>query len=193
MIKMKKAVIDVDEILWPFSKAFYEEVVASGIENFPVPEEFNYWSIFWEYLPKNQAFIFFDKVHCKQCLYKPYKDAKRFLEFLKEDGYYIIIASHRDPKFRDELVKWLDMNHLPYGEVHISFDKTTLFNDPDVKLVVDDRPETLVKGEAAGVTALGLLKPWNRRCGKLHLFKTLPDIIRFIKTGYEEDDGRDKR
>jgi len=190
---MKKAIIDVDETLWSFSRAFYDEVVASGIENFPVPEEFNYWSIFWEYLPKDAAFKFFDRVHCKQCDYKPYKEAKHFLQFLKDQGYYIVIASHRDPKYTEELKNWLMLCALPYDEVHVSFDKTALFNDPEVELVVDDRPETLVRAARAGKIAIGLLKPWNKRCGKLRLFKSLKDIERYLKTGEMEDDGRHDR
>jgi hypothetical protein len=188
----RKAVIDVDEILWSFSKAFYDEIKLHGYD-VPVPDEWDHWSIFWLWLPKQEAFLIFDVIHGRQSKYAPYKDAKEFLTKLRNMGYYIIIASHRNPDLKDELIKWLDTYELPYDELHVSFDKTVLFDDPCIKLVVDDRPETLVKAKDAGKIAVGLMKPWNRRCGKLMLFKTLQDITEYLKTGEYHDDERHHR
>jgi hypothetical protein len=173
---MPKIVVDVDETLWSFSRAFYNSVRRHGYD-IPVPKEWHYWSIFWLYIPKKDAFPIFDEIHSHQTNYKPYADARKFLKSLHKMGYEIIIASHRNPKYKDELRKWLDKNKLPYDYIHTSYDKTALFDDPEIKIVVDDRSETLEIALKKGKVALGLVKPWNKKCGAhLNLFETLTDI-----------------
>jgi hypothetical protein len=172
------AIIDVDETLWSFSKAFYDKVKERGYD-FPVPAEWDYWSIFWKWIPKDKCFPIFDEVHCNQCDYPPYKDAKEFLDFMHEH-FHIIIASHRDPKCEDELKRWLEVNQLKYDEIHTSFDKSVLFDKEDVVIVVDDNPETMDKAIVCGIISVGLSRPWNKKRG-YKLFSSLTKIKEFVE------------
>jgi hypothetical protein len=176
---MNKVICDVDEVLCPFSKAFYNEVKNRGYD-FPVPEEWDHWNVFWLYFSKEQAFPIFDTIHSKQTIYAPYEDAKYLLDYLHKH-FKIIIASHRNPEYEGELKLWLDKYHLPYDEIHTSFDKSVLFTDKDVKIIIDDRPETLVLAMKAGKIAIGPMKPWNKKCGQLMLFQNLRAIKKYIE------------
>jgi hypothetical protein len=45
-----------------------------------------------------------------------------------EVGFYIIIASHRVKQTLDAAAPWLRANNLAYDEIHLSYDKTVLFD-----------------------------------------------------------------
>jgi len=173
------AIIDVDETLWNSSIVMYNTARALGYE-FPVPSDWTHWNIFWEYVPKEKMFPVFDAVHSAQNNHPPYLEAEDFLDFMRRN-YHVIIASHRDPKYHDELEQWLRENNLQYDEVSTSFDKTELFRRPGVEVVVDDRDETLEIAASNGLLALGLRKPWNRVVeDKIHLFWSLNDIVEYL-------------
>lgn len=185
---MKKiAIIDVDETLWDFSNALYSVVRQRGYK-FPPPIRWTRWNIFWDYLSKEEMFPIFDEVHSNQCKYKPFPDAKKFLNYLSND-YYIIIASHRNPKFKKELIKWLKMNDLHYDKVDVSYDKTKLFKDPRVSIVIDDRDETLNIAIDHNIRAMGLQRPWNINGikQKCKLFPTLTSIKDYLSEGDGDD------
>lgn len=172
------AIIDVDETLYSFSMAFYNTVIQMGYE-FPVPAEWNYWSIFWKYIPKPQAFPIFDLVHNNQCEYPPFMDAKEFLDFMHEH-FYVIIASHRNPAEEEHLIEWMNMHDLKYDEIHTSFDKSVLFDRENVVILVDDNPENMDKALARGIIAVGLSRPWNSRRG-YKVFDSLTEIKEFVE------------
>jgi hypothetical protein len=68
-----------------------------------------------------------------------------------------------------------------YDELHLSFNKTQLF-DQSIDVVVDDAPQVLEKAVENGVIAAGLLFPWNREYtdNGFNLFKNLNDILSYI-------------
>jgi hypothetical protein len=153
------AVVDVDETLWSFSSALYDTVTALGM-NFPPRNEWSRWNIFWDYATKEEMIPIFEIVHAHQCNFKPYKRAKSFLDYMHEN-YYVIIASHRNPRLKIELETWLDQNNLPYDKIYAGYDKTLMFHLKNVKVVVDDRDETLDIARKKGKIAAGLKRPWN--------------------------------
>jgi len=77
----------------------------------------------------------------------------------------------------------LRKNGMAYDKIDVSFDKTRLFSDRMVKVVVDDRDETLRIAMDAGITAVGLRRPWNENSKdrKYLLFETLPEIQQYIE------------
>ena len=154
-----RAVIDVDETLWSFSSVLYDTVTALGMK-FPPRNEWVRWNIFWDYATKEEMLPIFEAIHAHQCNFKPYKNARSFLEYMHEN-YYVVIASHRNPKLKTELEKWLKQNDLPYDDIYTGYDKTTLFHLNDLKIVVDDRDETLNFARMCGKNAYGLKRPWN--------------------------------
>jgi len=177
----KTAVIDIDNTLWQFCDAFYLELVKINGE-FPAPE---LWSTpgFWlEYCSESDFMAAINHIHYNQDSeqYRPYPEAKTFLSALRDRGFYTIIASHRVAGTRNATENWLKRHELPYDELHLSMDKTVLFNRADV--VVDDIIETLKKAVEYGALGTGLLFPWNRACkdNGFGLFHNLNEVLNYI-------------
>jgi hypothetical protein len=177
----KTAVIDIDNTLWQFCDAFYLELIKIN-KDFPTPD---LWSThdFWEgYCSESEFMSAINLIHYNQKSerYQPYPEAKYFLATLKKQGFYTILASHRLADTRQATEGWLERHELSYDELHLSSDKTTLFNQADV--VVDDIPIILKKAIECGALGAGLLFPWNKAyAGKeFDLFPNLNDVLDYI-------------
>jgi hypothetical protein len=157
---MKTVIVDVDSILWDFHNHFWELSIKENM-NIPKPKYWSKWD-FWEgYLTEKSFYDIVDIVHTNQINYKPFVYAGKVLELLHKKGYYIIIASHRRSNQFRTLQKWLEINDLYYDELHISYDKTKLFNE-DVKLIIDDCPSTILHSINIGKKCLSICYPWNK-------------------------------
>ena len=179
---IKKAIIDIDNTLWHFCDALYEELRKIN-KSFPAPDSWTHWDM-WEGFCSIDEFLgAVNAVHLNQHCdnYLPYPEAKDFLINLKENGYHITIASHRSPDYRRQTERWLDKHGLVYDELHLSFHKTQLF-DRFTDVVVDDAPQILEKAVQNGVVATGLLFPWNREYADngFMLFGNLNEILSHI-------------
>jgi hypothetical protein len=158
----KTAIIDIDNTLWQFCDAFFEELRKIN-ENFPKPENWTNWDMWQGYCTEQDFYQAVNAVHVKQesDAFKPYPEARGFLETLKQNRYHITIASHRSPEFMTQTERWLRKHGLLYDDIHLSFQKTRLIND-QTDVVVDDAPQVLEKAVEHGALATGLLFPWNR-------------------------------
>ena len=90
----KIAVIDIDNTLWQFCDAFYQELFKINRE-FPAPD---LWSTpdFWKgYCSESDFMAAINHIHFNQDSgkYLPYPEAKYFLSALRTHGFYTIIAS----------------------------------------------------------------------------------------------------
>jgi hypothetical protein len=177
----KLAVIDIDNTLWQFCDAFSEELRKIN-PAFPRVEQWTTWNFFENWCTEQQFMGAVDAVHARQDseAFRPYPEAKGFLWTLKEQGYRIVIASHRKTEMEAPTKRWLRRHELVYDELHLSFDKTVLFGDAAV--VVDDAPHTLEKAVAHKVIGAGLLFPWNRSYAGngFGLFGNLNEVLRYI-------------
>jgi deoxypyrimidine-specific 5' nucleotidase type C protein (NT5C) len=178
----KRAIVDIDNTLWHFCDAFYEELRKIN-RNFPTPDSWTHWDLWEGYCSEADFYGAVNAVHFKQHTesYLPYPEAKHFLIALKENNYHITIASHRYPDYRKQTIKWLETHGLVYDELHLSFQKTLLFNE-SIDVVVDDSSEVLKKAVEKGVVATGLLFPWNSEYADngFKLFRNLNDILRYV-------------
>jgi hypothetical protein len=177
----KIAIIDIDNTLWQFSDAFYLELKKIS-RNFPKPDN---WanSKFWEgYCSEADFIATINSIHHHQDSdgYQPYPEAQGFLSSLKENGFHVIIASHRSPATREPTERWLMQHRLHYDELHLSWNKTVLFSTADV--VVDDAPSTLKKAAESGALGTGLSFPWNRAYAGngFSLFQNLNEVLNYI-------------
>jgi hypothetical protein len=177
----KTAIIDIDNTLWQFSDAFYLELKKIN-RNFPTPDQ---WSTFdfWEGYCSDADFIAaINTIHRNQDSdrYLPFPESRGFLSSLKENGFHVILASHRAPETRRPTEQWLARQGLPYDELHLSWDKTVLF--PKANVVVDDAPPTLEKAVQSGALGAGLLFSWNRAyAGRgFGLFENLDEVLDYI-------------
>ena len=128
----------------------------------------NKWN-FWEgYAPEMTLYKVIRDIHLRQDHFGVYPDAKQFLTSLREKGFYIVIASHREKGTIHAAKRWLKKHELPFDEVHLSYDKSVLFSD--AWAIVDDSPVTLDKALKVGIVRAGLRNPWNEHT------KTIPSL-----------------
>ncbi len=180
--EMKKAVVDIDNTLWAFSEALYPRLRDLN-PRIPPPHEWTDWD-FWERhvsLDEFRAVIMDIHVAQDSEAHVPYAEAAHFLASMREAGHYVVIASHRDRTTMVQTERWLIKHGLTFDELHLSFDKTVLFNS-DCLVVVDDAPDILAKAAERGVLATGILCPWNSLSGNgtYRLFPTLGEVLSYI-------------
>jgi hypothetical protein len=181
MALAKTAIIDIDNTLWQFSDAFYLELKTIN-ENFPTPDKWCTYDI-WEGFCSVEDFIAaINRIHERQDsdLFQPYPEARGFLASLREEGFRVIIASHRAAETAPQTRRWLLRHGLSYDELHLSLDKTVLFPRADV--VVDDSPLTLEKAVQSGALGAGLSFPWNSHYAGngFRLFENLSGVLSYI-------------
>jgi hypothetical protein len=178
----KKAIIDIDNTLWHFCDALYEELRKIN-KRFPTPDSWTHWDLWEGYCTEDDFYNAVNAVHLNQHndKYLPYPEARDFLFNLKKTGYHITIASHRSPDHRKQTEKWLEKHGLVYDELHLSFQKTQLFTE-SIDVVVDDSPHVLEKAVDKRIMATGLLFPWNRDYAEngFLLFDNLNEILKYI-------------
>jgi hypothetical protein len=182
MKKRKKAIIDIDNTLWHFCDMLFEQLQKIN-RSFPSPDGWIDWD-FWQHFCSEEEFITaINNVHFNQDddRHIPYPAAKQFLQTLKDEGFHITIASRRSEGSRIATKRWLHKHELPFDELHISFNKTALF-EADYCVVVDDSPKVLEKAKQRGLMHTGLLFPWNRLYSEngYLLFNSLDEILQFI-------------
>jgi hypothetical protein len=178
----KKAVIDIDNTLWHFCDVLYERLRRVNAQ-MPSPESWIHWDFWIHYCSEAEFMAAINGIHLTQDLdeHLPYPEAKEFLLQVKKQNYHIVIASHRATESLEQTERWLTKHDLIYDEIYLSFDKTVLF-DENCHIVVDDSPNVLERAVEKGVTATGLLFPWNRahQNNGYQLFDTLDEILHFI-------------
>lgn len=179
------AIIDIDNTLWPFWEVFNERLRHLN-PAFPSPEHWNHFDIWEGYFSREDFFREIDAIHAAQDSgsHRPYPKARGFLSALRERGYHIIIASHRQNESRVPTERWLRRHGLHYDELHLSFDKTALFG-PSTRIVADDSPEVLERAFAAGTRCAGLIFPWNRAySGRGYpLLEDLDEVLSYLING----------
>ena len=175
-MKMKKIIVDIDNTLWDLSPELWEHLKAVN-PKMPPPSQWFHWD-FWEgYASLRDLYRVLRKIHYQQDSYPAYPDSKPFLASLKERGFHILIASHREKGTFEPTVRWLKKHGLAFDEVHLMDDKSVLFDSSWA--IIDDSPVTLEKAAQAGILRAGLLTPWNANSGH-PLFQTLPEILEYI-------------
>lgn len=175
------AMVDVDETLWAFNTAVHATSKELGVR-VPPPSECNSWTSIYSLSGKEAVDKVFDTVHSRQCSYAPFPDAQDFLTNMRK-RFNVAIVSHRSDRYKPELIEWLHANNLQFDGVVLTPDKIPMVNDSRVKIVVDDRAETIAAAIVAGKVGVGLRRPWNQtyRAVKLPLFESLTEIWEFIE------------
>jgi CTP-dependent riboflavin kinase len=174
---MRKIIIDIDDTLWDFISVFYERM-KRAYPDVAIPadrHEFIFWIRYASPETMPHAVSIMRSIHMDQ--FSPFPEAKHFLASLKDRGFHITIASHRDKGAREATVRSLMQNNLIFDDLHLSKDKTVLFDDSWA--VVDDSSIILKKAQKAGIIGVGLKTQWNEKEECL-LFNDLTEILRFL-------------
>ena len=174
---MEKVIVDIDNTLWYFAPVLYERMKKVNPLVTP-PSEWRLFDFWKSYLTAREFYKAIKSIHVDQEQFAPYPDAAGFLSSLKELGLHIIIASHREKGTLNATLNWLIANNLVFDEIHLSNDKTVLFDD--CLAVVDDSPFVLEKAAWSGVIGTGLKMPWNMDT-VYPLFDNLTNVLRYLK------------
>ena len=174
---MIKIIVDIDNTLWNLAPVFFEYLKRYNSE-IPIDDLKRGETRLKGYIPREDLYGVLKEIHMRQDQFEPYPEAQRFLAALKEMGFYVIIASIRDEEARDATERWLKKYELQYDELHLSNDKTVLFND--AWAIVDDSIWTLDKAAQADIVRTGLRNVWNDNRGH-PLFDTLPEVLDYLK------------
>jgi hypothetical protein len=175
---MEKIVVDIDNTLWDLAPVLYERMREVS-PDLPPAAEWREWDFWRSYVKPEAIYAILDAIHMEQDGFPPFADAAEFLAALKGMGFYIVVASHRRQGALDPTTRWLRKNYLVYDEIHLSHDKTVLFDS--CWGVIDDSPETLGKARDSGIVRAGLRNPWNE--GEDHpLFDSLKQISEYLQT-----------
>jgi FMN phosphatase YigB (HAD superfamily) len=120
----------------------------------------------WEIAPlrREQVKVLVEETHKDDSVLaaEPYPGAVETIRRWKQQGHFILIASHRHDRARGATTQWLERIGLPYDELYCAFDKVGHCVQERVDVLIDDSPETLNRALDAGMTAATLLHPWNR-------------------------------
>lgn len=83
---------------------------------------------------------------------------------LVEAGARIIVITARGAHHGQDVVQYLERFDIPYHELYVGrmTSKVPLLVERNVKLIVDDSPQTMAEALDAGITAAGLVYPYNR-------------------------------
>ena len=172
---MKNIIVDLDNTLWDFASVF-EERLKKAAPTIPPMTEWQ-WDFYKDHIGLEQLHNIINSIHIEQDRFKPFPSAKWFLDSLFERGFEIIIASHRHVDSREATLYFLDKNDLPYTDLHISNDKTVLFDISDA--IIDDAPTLLDEAKNKGLIRTGLRYPWNKLV-EHPLFECLEDVLQYL-------------
>lgn len=172
---MRRIIVDIDNTLWDFASVFCERLkrIAPAI---PPVDKWD-WDFYKDYISLEELYTVIDGIHREQDIFEPFPSAKWFLESLFAEGYAPIIASHRQNSSRKATEDFLQKHNLPYVELHLSYDKTVLFNSSCA--IVDDAPSLLDHARQKGLICTGLRYPWNKNT-EHPLFDSLEGVLEFL-------------
>lgn len=181
---MQKIIVDIDNTLWDFASVF-EDRLKKIAPTIPPMTEWK-WDFYMEYITLEELYRIINDIHIEQDLFEPFPSSKWFLTSLLDEGYEIIIASHRQENSRKVTENFLRKHNLLYSELHLSNDKTILFDSSIA--IVDDAPNILDEAKQKGLICTGLHCPWNKHT-EHPLFSSLEEVSEFL---LKEIDSRKK-
>jgi uncharacterized protein len=91
----------------------------------------------------------------------PYPDAVDTVNAWHAAGHFIHVTSHRRGDAYDATKAWLDGIGLTYDELYCSDDKVGHAIEIGIDLLIDDKPDDLLRAVEAGMTAATLMHPWT--------------------------------
>lgn len=170
-----RIIVDIDNTLWDFASVFQQRI-KKVVPNIPPINEWK-WDFYMEYISLEELARICNEIHLEQDSFTPFPSARYFLDTLIGEGYDVIIASHRDENSRSATERFMQKYKLSYTEIHLSNDKTVLFDS--CQAIVDDAPHILDKAKVKGLICTGLLWPWNKNSGH-RLFNSLEETLDYL-------------
>ncbi len=189
---MKKAVVDIDGILWKITSHWHKEIIKVN-SDCPAPGHNGNWNFYKGYLTEEEMQTTVKKIHMNQHKYNSFEQAYKVTKALQREGYYVTIASHRDPESRNATKQWLYQNNIPYDALYTGFDKHFLLDDAEI--FVDDSPISQQVALDKGVDVFSLEYDYNKHVKGVNFSKDFFSLIIDLKIWFRGEDnyGRNGR
>lgn len=175
--------VDIDNTLWNFEaelitrlrKALPDRKILDRAPTWEYPLE--------QFTDPNKGLAIFKGMHVEQERFEPYEGAQDLLVSLRDNGYFIYIASNRPEETTPELVAWLEKHQLPHDAVFCGEDKRNLFYSPsnNFQLVIDDSPYIHTAAADHGIPVLSLSFLYNQGNPHVEYFDNLIQMAGHIK------------
>lgn len=107
---------------------------------------------------------------------EPYRGFRKNLTNLVENGAYIKVITSRPDDALDDTLVWLNqVSQVPFHEVFITDDKTSVYAD----VYIDDKPGHILNFQDAGSSAIIYDQPYNRdvNAPRATAWSQMPDLI----------------
>lgn len=173
-----RAVIDIDNTLFCMAELWYKELIKVN-SSCPFPGE-GVWEFYKGYLTEEEFAATVKAVHLKQHEYDVFENANLLTRMLKERGYEVIIASHRDPDTTASTMKWLDKHNIYYDELYTGFNKLFLLDEP-TEIFIDDCPLSQEEAVKKGIKTFSIMYPYNKHIEGVSFYKDFKSMLCGVK------------
>jgi len=154
-----KVMIDVDNTLCEFSEVLDEELQKVNKE-IPNHLDWDHWDFYKGFITDEEFYQAAERAQDRILECPDIPGSSNITCILKSMGHKIVIASHRKKKNIPILKEWLNRNEIFFDEIHVSNDKTVLF-DGSIGLVIEDSPIIIKEACKRGICTIGIRRPWN--------------------------------
>lgn len=176
----KTALVDVDSTLWDFTG----ELIQRMRQRFPnkdIPDDFSTWEEPESFFDNpSEAHELFEEIHQNQHSFGTFEGANHILNDLRSMDYHILIASNRQNYTKISLMQWLHNHKLKYDEIFCELDKSVLFKERDIDLVIDDAPYIQEEALKREIPVLTLRYKYNMNIRYTHKFDNLLSMHEFM-------------
>lgn len=181
---MKKAVVDIDGILWLMGPPWWK-VIKKIAPDCPCPGTTGDWDFYKGYLTEEEMAATVKEVHMRQDEFQSFQDAGRLTKGLQKNGYYVTIASHRDPDSEEATRKWLKKCDIPYDDLYLGFDKHFLLDD--AAIFIDDSPKSQEIALSKGVDVLSIKYGYNEHVKGVKFYEGYFNLLQGLATWLREN------
>lgn len=169
---MKTVAIDIDDTLNNFSEILGKLEIKQTDYDYIEPEKFDeYVDIIKNEKPfdgNKYKFMrgFKNDVH-RKCyeIAEARPDAVKFMNWLKENNWRIVILTYRDLRYSLEITKeWLRKNNMPYDYIFGADNKSLFCKAWTIKHFIDDEIINLISAPAYEINMYYPINDKNRNC-----------------------------
>lgn len=172
-----KVIVDIDNTLWDFSGELYRRLSRIN-SKVPQPCDWSEYSYYEKFIDAKTCWgIIYDIQGASR--FDAYPGARELMNSLWESEHEIIVATNRHPRYKMATQTLLMNNNLVYHSLHLSNDKSTLF-DESIGLVIDDSPHVIDKAKSHNIPVIGLKQAYNVNSG-VPLFDDLHALIKHLE------------
>jgi uncharacterized HAD superfamily protein len=153
--------IDIDSTLHHYWNVLSDAARRRFGIDLPYEEQLD-WGI--TRLRADQLHLCIQETHCDAAILagEPYPLAVQTVRRWHDDGHFIHVTSHRDPRCYDATARWLAAIGIPFHDLYCAHDKVGRCVELGIELLVDDSPENLARAIEHGLIVATIGHPWNR-------------------------------